>query len=83
MAKKEKAAVDMAAYVENRVKADSALANIRTIRAEAKDAKGWIAQNEAAVKKALDEAGGRLVVGETLMEFTKGRQIRLTAVAVQ
>ena len=80
--KKEAAPVDFGAYVTARNASDTALESIRGIRAGAKEAKVLIAKTEPALKKALDEAGGRLVVGgDTLLEFTKGRQIRITAVA--
>lgn len=82
MSKKEAVAVDYPAYITARNASDNALANIRTIRADAKEAKAVIASSEVAIKKAMDEAGGRLVVGDSLLEFTKGRQIRISTVAV-
>ncbi len=82
MSKKETAAPDFAAYTAARNTADNALASIRTIRADAKEAKALIAKAEPAIKKAMDAAGGRLVVGDSLLEFTKGRQIRVSTVAV-
>ena len=77
-----KEAVDIAAYVEDRTTSDNALVNIRAIRAAALNAKEAIANAEADVKKAMTEAGGRLVVGNSLLEFTKGKQIRISTVAM-
>jgi hypothetical protein len=76
------AAPDFAAYVAARDAADNALANIRTIRTDAKEAKETIKTSEPSIMKAMTEAGGRLVVGDSLLEFTKGKQVRVTTVAV-
>ena len=78
----KKEAVDIAAYVADRTTSDNALVNIRAIRAAALNAKEAIANAEADVKKAMTEAGGRLVVGNSLLEFTKGKQIRISTVAM-
>jgi hypothetical protein len=79
--KKEAAGPDFAAYVSARDASDNALEKIREIRAGAKDAKALIAKTEPSIMGAMDAAGGRLVTGDTLLEFTKGRQVRVTTVA--
>lgn len=84
MSKKEAkaaVAVDFAGYTGARDASDNALAKIRAVRAEAASAKEIIATQEPLVKAAMTEAGGRLVVGDTLLEFTKGNQVRITTVA--
>lgn len=78
----KKVAFTFADYIANRGASDTALAQVREVRAAAKDAKEWLAVNEANARKALEKAGGRLVVDKSLLEFTKGGQIRITAVAV-
>jgi hypothetical protein len=80
--KATKLAVDFDEYIANRTAADNALAEIRTIRGSAKEAKEYLAENEDAARAELKEGGGRLVISNSLLEFTKGGQIRITAVAV-
>ena len=80
--KKAKSAMDFNDYIANRAASDNSLAEIRVIREAAKEAKQWLKDNEDDARAALTEGGGRLVVGESLLEFTKGGQIRITTVAV-
>lgn len=78
----DKKPFDFGAYATHRANNDTALAQIREIRATQKSSKEWLKKNEGEARKALAAAGDRLVAGNYLFEFTKGGQIRITTVAV-